>query len=95
MPGVHDLLPNLGDQNVSQNGMAFIINGHRAAGSTVEIGRANTLQPTGSPGGVIVANAPSVGASQPGTYVAPDTNDVTPDQRALVKAYFNQNTGAQ
>ena len=53
MSGVHDLLPNLGDQNISQQGTAIIITGHRAQGPTTDMGRANVFQPVGAPGGLL------------------------------------------
>jgi hypothetical protein len=92
---VGNLLPNLGDQNLSQQGMAFIINGQGTHGPTTDIGRANVFEPSGDASGMLSANAPAVGSTAPNTYVAPDTNDVAPDQQSLVKAYFDPTSNGQ
>jgi len=88
---VPNLLPNLGNDNVSSQGAAFIITGQGSHGPTTDVGRANVFRPTGDSQGSLTASAPSSGPTAPGAYVAPDTGDVAPDQQSLVKAYFDPN----
>ncbi len=89
---VPNLPPNLGNDNVSSQGAAFIITGQGSHGPTTDVGRANVFRPTGDSQGSLTASAPSIGPTAPGTYVAPDTGDVAPDQQSLVKAYFDPST---
>jgi len=89
---VPNLLPNLGNDNVSSQGAAFIITGQGSHGPTTDVGRANVFRPTGDSQGSLTASAPSIGPTALGTYVAPDTGDVAPDQQSLVKAYFDPST---